>query len=309
MKKVLCIGDCCADTLIPYGDLKNNNTGNITICGGGTVANTCSGLARLGVKPLFLGNCGNDQLGKNLKRQLEDDGADVKYFKLRDDISTPQVLVIIDENRDRFPILMPKVNKSQLYVYPQDLDESLLDECDYIHTTGFMFFDEGSKKPLCDFLSKANKHNVKVCLDANLRVEQANLNKTYLLKAIEYTNYLFVSVEDDLIPLTGIKDITQAAKSLVNENRCVIAKNGINGSTIYTKDNVYHQDIFKVDVVDTLGAGDAYNSGFLYALANDLSLIEANKIASATAAINSTQPGARNCPTEKELLEFIKRYC
>ena len=304
MSKILCIGDCCADILIPYGEAKANKATNISIVGGGTTANTCSGLARLGLHPTILSNCGNDQIGKKLKDELENDGADVSLLKLRDDIATPQVLVIIDENKDRFPFLMPKVEE-QLYVYPEDLTDNLLEEYDYIITTGFMFFDEGSAKPLCEFLKKANKHNIKVLLDANLRIEQTNLDKTYIMEAIKYTNYLLVSVQDDLLPLTNIVEPKEAAKSLVSDNRCVIARDGANGTTIYTKDEQYHQDIFKVDVADSLGAGDAYNAGFLYALSKGKDLKQANKIACAVAALNITKPGARNCPSEKELLEYI----
>ena len=45
--------------------------------GGGTTANTCSGLARLGLHPSFISNCGNDSIGRKLKAELEQDGADV----------------------------------------------------------------------------------------------------------------------------------------------------------------------------------------------------------------------------------------
>ena len=135
MSRILCIGDCCADILIPYGEAKNNKQANVNIVGGGTTANTCSGLARLGLHRSFISNCGNDSIGRKLKAELEQDGADVSLLKLRDDISTPQVLVIIDENKDRFPFLMPKASENQLYVYPEDLNENLLDEFDYIITT------------------------------------------------------------------------------------------------------------------------------------------------------------------------------
>lgn len=301
INKVLCIGDCCADILIPYGQAKHNNNANIKISGGGTIANTAFGLAKLKVNCGYLGNCGNDFLGKKLKQELKDIGVNVDNFYLRDDISTPEVLVVIDENKDRFPFLMPKANFDQLYVYPEDLKDELLDEYQFILTSGFMFFDEGSKKALCAFLKKANQKGVKICLDTNLRIEQSNLDKTYLLEAIKYTNYLFVSVQDDLIPLTGIKEINSAANSLVTDNRIVIAKDGSNGSTVYTKDGIHHQDAFKVEVVDTLGAGDNFNAGFIYGLINNYSLQEANKIANKIASISITRQGARSCPSIEEI--------
>lgn len=307
MSKVLCIGDICADIVIPYGLAKNEGIADVQFKGGGTVANCADGLGKLNANVSFLGTAGTDYYGKNLKKQLEDDNVDTKYLKLTDDYPTSQVLCIIDENNDRFNFLVPKENAAQNQILDTDLNDCLLDEYDYIHTSGMILFENPAASAISNFLEKAQKKGIKVSLDINLRIETFKLNPQYLLKAIENTNFLFGSLEDEIMPLTGKTNAEEAIKSLVNENRVVVARQGEKGATVYTNDASYHSDCFKVDVIDTIGAGDNYDAGFIYGLLNGKDLNTCNKYGCATAAINLTKKGARNCPTEKELLDFIAK--
>lgn len=304
-KKVLCIGDICADIVVPYGLAKTKGIADVQFKGGGTVANTADGLGKLNANVAFLGTAGTDYYGKNLMKQLEDDGVDTKYMKLTQQFPTSQVLCIIDENNDRFNFLIPKENAAQNQILPTDLHESLLDEYDFIHTSGMTLFENPAASSIANFLEKAQSKGVKVSLDINLRIETFKMNPQYLLKAIENTNYLFGSLDDEIIPLSGKNTADQAINSLVSDNRVVIAREGSKGASVYSKTSSYHNDCFKVDVVDTLGAGDNYNAGFIYGLLNGKDLATCNKYGCATAAINLTKKGARNCPNEKELFEFL----
>ena len=71
MSKVLCLGDACADIVIPYGLIKNNEEAEVSFSCGGTVANTASGLGKLNCDCSFVGVAGNDYYGKILKKDLE----------------------------------------------------------------------------------------------------------------------------------------------------------------------------------------------------------------------------------------------
>lgn len=132
------------------------------------------------------------------------------------------------------------------------------------------------------------------------------MDMQYLRRAIASADILLGSAEDELVPLSGCPEAVAAAKSLVTDKRAVVARLGAKGATVYTPADEFHSDGFPVLVADTLGAGDCYNSGFLFALCQGYNLAFANTCGCATAAVNLTKPGARHCPTRIELFTFLQ---
>ncbi|NMC83647.1 MAG: sugar kinase [Anaerolineaceae bacterium] len=305
MKPILCLGDSCADILIPYGAAKNGVDIPSEFTCGGAVANTASGLGRLGAGCAFLGKAGDDYFGRTMKTALAEDGVDTQWFFLEKSLSSVMILVVIDEKNDRFPFLMPRENPSHLELYDADLPDDLLEQISCVHTTGLMLFEEPAAETVCRLLARCADHGVKVSLDINLRIETAKRDRRFLAQALQYTDYLLGSGAEELVPLTGISDPLAAARSLVTEKRTVVCRMGEQGSIAFDRSGEYACGAFPVAVVDTLGAGDAFNSGFLWALSQNQPLAQANRAGCAAAALNLTQRGARHCPTEKELLSFL----
>ena len=168
-----------------------------------------------------------------------------------------------------------------------------------------MLFDEPAAGTVCRFLEKCARLGVKVSLDLNFRIETTNRDRKYLNQAMEYADYLLGSGEDEFVPLTGINNPLSAAKSLVTEKRTVVCRMAEKGSIAFDHFGEYSSGAFPVKIVDTLGAGDAFNSGFLWAISNGNSLEYANQAGCAAAALNLAKRGARNCPSEQELLSFM----
>ncbi len=307
MKQILCLGDACADIVIPYGAAKNGRRVFPEFTCGGTSANTASGLGRLGADCVFLGKAGDDYFGRAMKTALQNDGVNTEHFILDENLSSVLIMVVIDEKNDRFPFLMPRENPSHLQLFDEEIPDRLLQQVSFVHTTGLMLFEEPAAGSVGRFLEKCAAIGIKVSLDINLRIETLQQNRGPLLKAIETVDYLFGSGYDDFVPLTGINDPLEAARSLVTEKRAVICRMGERGSVVIDRNGESSCEAYKVSVADTLGAGDAFNSGFLWALARGESIQYANRAGCAAAAINISKPGARNCPNEQELLLFLAR--
>lgn len=306
MKRILCIGDACADLTIPYGAAKKgDDRAEPKLYPGGSVANTASGLGRLGVDCAFFGKAGKDYYGREMRRALKDDGVDVASFLLDDNCLSTQILVVIDEHGDRFPFLMPRQAPGYLQLFPEEFPKAT--DFDAVFTSGLMLFEEPAAANICDYLERCRDIGVKVFVDINLRLETRTQDRAYLMRALNCADFVFASLEDDLIPLTGIEDPDEAAKQLVTEKRTVIVRMGAKGARVYTANSVSHCGGFPVEVADTLGAGDCYNSGFLYALSKGRSVEDANICACAAAAMGITKTGARNCPDEAALMEFLTR--
>ena len=85
----------------------------------------------------------------------------------------------------------------------------------------------------------------------------------------------------------------------------VVIKQGEKGASAYTKDGIVQQSAFQIEAIDTTGAGDSFDAGFMAAVLRNMPLEQAMKYACATAAIKVSRIGARAVPTHKEIVEFL----
>lgn len=304
MSKVLCIADSCADILIPYGEIKKGKDASVSFSCGGSGANSVYALAKLNVPVAFCAKAGKDLYGREMKRQLEKAGADTKHFILDEDLVSTQILVVIDENRDRFPLLMPRENPSYLQITEDDLSAIDLQDTEYVLSNGMMLFDRPAAPAICAFLKRAHEEGVQILIDINYRIETLQKDRKYLDEVLEIADHILGSQEDDFLPLTGETDIEEAVRHF-QKGQTLVMRNE-EGSLICQGENRYHARRFEVEVEDTLGAGDAFNAGYIYGLVSHRSLKECNLLGCAAAAYCVSGKGARYVPNEKELLEMIR---
>lgn len=317
VKPILCLGDACPDIVLPYGRarqmLSHMEQDEPILCNdiyaqytpGGSIANTASGLARLGCSCWFAGKAGDDFWGHYLKEAFLKDGVDTRHFILDPRLQTIMVIAVVGEDNDRIPFLVPRENPSHLQLLPQDLPDSLSDEIGWVHTSGIMLHNEPAAKTITEFLEGCAARNIPISLDINLRIEAMGQESEWLRRSIACCNVLFGSGYDELMPLTGKSTPEEASRSLVTKDRVVVCRMGDKGSTLYTHAEESHQPAFNVPVIDTIGAGDVFNSGFLAAVTSGLPLSVANKYGCAAAAMNLMHQGARNCPIKEELMDFL----
>ena len=133
-----------------------------------------------------------------------------------------------------------------------------------------------------------------------MRVESLGKDTRLLRRAIDCADYLLGSEREELLPLAQ----TETAASLATERRTVIARQGAEGASVCTPRGVSHCPALPTEVVDTVGAGDCYNSGFLFALDRGYSLEDANRCGCAAASLSLKRRGARSCPDAETLLKY-----
>ncbi|MDO4198499.1 MAG: carbohydrate kinase family protein [Erysipelotrichaceae bacterium] len=305
MAEVLCIGDSCADVIIPYGlAIKGEDVFASFECGGST-ANTACALGKLGVSVSFIGRAGKDLYGLKMKEELERNGIDTSKMIIDENGVSTQILVIIDKNGERLPFLMPKDNPSYLKIYPEDLKIDA--DTKYIVTNGMMLFDNPSASSVCDFIESSRNKGIKIILDINYRIETRNKDPKYLNKVISMADVLLGSIEDDYLPYTHTDDIKKAISHLKRDDLIIVARNTC-GSYVFNQDYEFYTPSYKVELTDTLGAGDAANAGFIYGLVNNLPLSESNAYGCLMGAYCVNGKGARHTPDIKELNNFKSKY-
>ena len=298
MNKVLCVGDSCADVIIPYGLAKQHQSANAYFSCGGACANSAYGLAKLGCDVAFVGKAGDDLYGREMKEQLAEVGVNVDHFVLDSQMVSTQVLCVIDEKGERENFLMPAENSSYLQIKKEDLCDASLDCYKYVLTNGMMLFDQPCCESISAFLQRVKTGGTSIIVDINYRGEMAGKERKWFDLAMELADYVLGSDED----FTGLN---LEVESLTKQGKTVIVHNS-KGADLISDKLKFHCDSYHVDVVDTLGAGDSFNSGFIYGLTNGMPLQDSVKAALGYAAINVSSKGARNNCDRSKLEEFLR---
>jgi len=96
-----------------------------------------------------------------------------------------------------------------------------------------------------------------------------------------------------------------AAQHLCAGKRIIVARQGDKGALLVTPQETFQVPAYKTQVVDTLGAGDAFNGGFIAACLAKVDIREAARWGNAVAALKIAQAGARGLPSLKDLQQML----
>jgi len=160
-------------------------------------------------------------------------------------------------------------------------------------------------------MEMAREAQIKISLDLNLRLELWGLDNTTRAvfdQAIELSDVVLGSAKEEFIPYTGRESIENASQIICGGKRIVAARSGKDGVRITTSEDSFSVPAFDTEVVDTVGAGDAFNSGFIAACLHGLDLLEAARWGNAVASLKVGQSGARALPdlqAVKQRLELV----
>jgi sugar/nucleoside kinase (ribokinase family) len=232
---------------------------------GGTSANVALGLCTTGVETNFVGYLGNDDNGKKLRVAL--DKSEIKHSIITEiDGPTSNALILIDDKAERTIISMTKPY----------LRELRMDDVPFLvgDIVAFILWRE-------EFLNDL------------LRAESLGCLTVVGAAALVDTN-----VGHAHLVIGSVSDIPSGVNPVDHLDRFdeIVLTDGLNGARYYSKGQKLHQSALKVDAIDVTGAGDAFISGYLAALANELEpsqcLLIATQWAASAVQVNSSIPPA-----------------
>ena len=120
-------------------------------------------------------------------------------------------------------------------------------------------------------------------------------------RAIELSDVVFGNADEESMPIAGVDSAEDGAQALCDGKRIIIARQGGRGAFVVTPQETFHVPAFPTQVVDTLGAGDAFNGGFIAASLAKVGIREAVRWGNAAAALKVGQSGARSLPSLADL--------
>lgn len=318
MKPILCLGDICADLIIPYadalkakrGDVDSLLSADVRPAEGGSSANTACAIARLGLPVLFCGTCGNDAYGQMLKSGLMREGVDTTLLRMDEDKPTQLVLLVLNEQGDRTAFACPAHLGSQHAIVADQIPDDITDRIGWLHVNGMMLREEPAASTQLALMRRCREAGIPVSFDINVRVEALHNPSffTNLHAAKDNADYVLGSAVDEIPMLAEERDAELAAKKLSASGAAVIARNGDQGAVLYRGDERLHAPAFPVQVVDTVGAGDTFDGAFIAAILSGNTDSAAMTEANAAAAICVSKSSGRGSPTRAELDAFLAAH-
>jgi sugar/nucleoside kinase (ribokinase family) len=139
--------------------------------------------------------------------------------------------------------------------------------------------------------------------------DPAQIWSTDIWEVMRIPDVVFVN-ESEAQALTGTTTTRDAVRTLAERTTCAVVKQGAEGATAVHGSEQVHVGAFRVDAVDTTGAGDSFAAGFVHGLLTKRALRECLTLANATGALSTTGVGGTAAqPTAKELSSFLAHAC
>ena len=244
---------------------------------GGSVPNTLASVCSLGGKSLFIGMIGNDNNAAKYKKLVQEAGIISGFSSCNEIQGTSIIMVTPDAERTMATCLGAGMNLTKEHINLDYISNSKI-----LHIEAYQLDGEKQAEAVFYAMEYAKKNNVLVSIDladpALIERHREKINK--IVK--EYANIIFVN-EDEAEKLTGKKPI-EAVEEIKKFCKIAIVKVGEHGSFVMDKDSLHKINGFKVNAINTTGAGDAYAGGFLYGISHGLDVKTSGKIASYVAA-------------------------
>ena len=293
---------------------------------GGSSGNVAFGCARLGLRSAMITRVGNEQMGRFLVKTLADEGCDVSQIRVDPERMTALAILGI-KDRQTFPLLFYRNNCADMAFGPDDVDETFVADCTALHITGTHFSTPQVRAGSLRALEFAHAHNVRTILDIDYRPVLWGLTtpddgKTRYIPSPEVTRQLqeilshfdlIVGTEDEYEIAGGSQDLMTALREVRRCTRAtLIVKLGplgcavVEGEIPQRIDDAFAVASPRVDVLNVLGAGDAFLAGFLSGWLRGLDYSTCCRRANASGAlVVSRHSCAPAMPTEEELRYFL----
>ena len=289
---------------------------------GGSPANTAIAAARLGLKAALLTRVGADHMGRFIREELEREGVDVRGVHA-DPARLTALVVLGIRDRETFPLIFYRENCADMALCEQDLDDAFLARARAVLINGTHLSTPGVFAASVGAAQRVKANGGRVVFDVDYRPVLwgltpkdlgenrfvANSQVTERLQSVLPLCDLIVGTEEELAILGGSVDLETAIRNVRARTAAVlVCKRGGRGCVAFQNQIPDKIELglvvpgFKIEVLNVLGAGDAFMGGFLRGWLRDATLEECCRFGNACGAIAVSRHGcAPAMPTWAEL--------
>ncbi|MEV6549116.1 carbohydrate kinase family protein [Streptomyces sp. NPDC051597] len=267
---------------------------------GGSAAIMACGAARLGLRVAFAGRVGDDPAGAFVRTALGARGVDTSALTTDPDRATP-LTAVLTRGADRAILTAPGCLAA---TGPGDIPEALLATTRHVHAASF-FLMPRLAGALAGLFGRARELGATTSLDTN--DDPSGRWDPELLDPV-------LKVTDQVLPnaaearaLTGVaRGVAEAAAALARRGPLVVVKNGARGALAHDGTRVTAVPALPVEPLDTVGAGDSFDAGFVAAVLRGLGLADALAVAAACGSLSTRGRGGTAAqPTWDEAVAHV----
>jgi sulfofructose kinase len=258
--------------------------------GGGIAANASVAVARQGGTSLLITRLGNDALARTILDEIAAEGVDVSLSRRFEGKNSPLSCILVDKRGERMIVSYSDTGISETTEW---LPQALPTGVDAV--LGDTRWEAGSRH----MFDLARKANLIAVLDADRKPADDRIIGACTHAALSAQACLEITGEAD--PAKGVAALRQRF------GNWLAVTDGENGVFWTDSTTVRHTPAFKVDVVDTLAAGDTWHGAFALGLAEGMGEAAAVRYACAVAALKCTRFGGRSgIPDRNEVERFLE---
>lgn len=264
---------------------------------GSSSAIFASGAARLGLKVGFIGMCGEDDFGRFMLGAMREQGVDTTPVIVRPGDSTG-ISVILDQGSNRailtFPGLIPALQAS-------DISDALLRQARHLHIASY-FMQTRLQPGLPELFRRAHALGLTTSLDTNYDPSKKWAGLDELLSVTD----VFLPNETEAVSITRTPEVESAARQLAKKTRLVVVKLGSTGALACDGQTIYRAGPIEVSVLDSVGAGDSFDAGFIYGFLHQWGVEKSLRVACACGGLSMRRlGGTEGQPTLDEALKYV----
>jgi 5-dehydro-2-deoxygluconokinase len=325
---VICMGRAAVDF---YGEQLGSRLEDMRSMAkflGGSSANMAVGMSRQGLSVAMLARVGDEHMGRFVREELARNGVDVQQVHTDTNRLTGLVLLGI-KDRDTFPLIFYRENCADMAITEDDVDEDFIAAARALAITGTHFSTHGTHAACRKAMGFARSSNTRLVLDIDYRpvlwgvaghgegedrfVSSAQVSEH--LQSIIPEFDLIVGTEEEIHIAGGTTDTLQALRNVRDlSSATIVLKRGPLGCVVFPdgipdtiEDGISTPGV-SVEVLNVLGAGDAFISGFMRGWVAQESLENCCRYANACGALVVSRLGcAPAIPTREELDDYLSR--
>ncbi len=269
-----------------------------TFVGGGAALFTL-GVGKLGLKAVFQGSVGKDCYGKFIMEEFQKNNVDQSLLSISDKNKTGISLSFTNEKDRSF--LTYRGTNAEINI--SEIDLTKVKQARHIHITGYE--GRANHREYIKLLTEVKKlEDVTVSFDIGWDASGEWYKGIYEL--FPFIDVLFMN-ETEATHYSRQENVREAIKDFAACTKVAVAKLGRKGSIAFHGGEFFQAAPYQVKAVDTTGAGDSFNAGFLYGYLKGKSLGECLSIGNACGALSVTACGGNTAfPSEDKLYEFMK---
>ncbi|MCY4403031.1 MAG: PfkB family carbohydrate kinase [Candidatus Poribacteria bacterium] len=316
MPKALCIGELLIDFVSTTPDVTLADAPGFVKAPGGAPANVAVGLAKFGIDTGFIGKVGADPFGQFLTDTLQQNSVDTTYL-IAGEASRTTLAFVATRSDGMKDITFYRHPGADIQLSPNEIDEDYIQSSEVFHYGSVSLSHSPTREATLKAIQCAKNAGAFISYDPNLRLmlwDSADDAKHWIWEVMPYADVVKISEEEwefvtgDVELASGIERILGLGVKLLvvtlGERGCYYTNGNIEGSV----------DGVAVDVVDTLGAGDAFVAAMLsqlmqYDVLTSLTKDILDKImryANAAGALATQKVGVIPAlPTHTEIEQFL----